>query len=263
MMVGPKSIGVAVRREDGTVETAVEPFDMPATWAKDIPFVRGPVSMVGMLKLARAASKLENRLSGGKRGWQSMLPQMAPGMAAAVADRLTQELARRGGKAQVPIEALSGIALPFVAFGVSGQMPGVHELWRYHGAEHKAVNTIEAGLDLTPENAAEMSRVHPRCGTVFAFWGLLGGAVSRAAINSMPNGKRKTVAGLIAGPAILSVAYELLRLGAQVKDNPVGKAVFSPAWQSQRLTTLEPGREELEVALAALQTVIEYEEAHA
>lgn len=263
MMVGPKSIGVAVRRDDGTIETAIEPFDMPATWAKDIPFVRGPVSMVGMLKLARAASKLENRLSGGKRGWQSMLPQMAPGMAAAVADRLTQELARRGGKAQVPIEALSGIALPFVAFGVSGQMPGVHELWRYHGAEHKAVNTIEAGLDLTPENAAEMSRVHPRCGTVFAFWGLLGGAVSRAAINSMPNGKRKTVAGLIAGPAILSVAYELLRLGAQVKDNPVGKAVFSPAWQSQRLTTLEPGREELEVALAALQTVIEYEEAHA
>lgn len=263
MMVGPRAIGVAVRREDGTIDTAVEPFEMPASWAKDIPFVRGPVSMIGMLKLARAASKLERRLSDGKRGWQTMLPQLAPGMAAAVADRITQEVARRSGKAQAPIEAISGIALPFVAFGVSGQMPGVHELWRYHGAEHKAVNTVEAGLELTPENAAEMSRVHPRCGTVFAFWGLVGGAVSRAAINTMPNGKKKAVAGLLAGPLILSVAYELLRLGAQVKDNPVGQAVFTPAWQSQRLTTLEPGREELEVAIAALQTVIEFGEARA
>jgi uncharacterized protein YqhQ len=261
MMVGPHSIGVAVRRPDGTIETAVEPFDMPGTWAKDIPFVRGPVSMIGMLKLARTASKLENRLNPTKRSWEAMLPQLAPGMAAAVADRLTQEFARRSGKAQAPMEALSGIALPFVAFGVSGQMPGVNELWRYHGAEHKAVNTAEAGLDLTPENAAEMSRVHPRCGTVFAFWGLVGGAVSRALINTMPNGKKKTIAGLLAGPAVLSAAYELLRLGAQVKDNPVGQAVFSPAWQSQRLTTLEPGREELEVALAALQTVIDFEAA--
>lgn len=263
MMVGPRSIGVAVRRPDGSIETAVEPFEMPASWAKNIPFVRGPVSMVGMLKLARSASKLENRLNGGKRGWESMLPQLAPGMAAAIADRLTQEFARRGGKAQAPIEAISGIALPFVAFGVSGKMPGVNELWRYHGAEHKAVNTAEAGLELTPENAAGMSRVHPRCGTVFAFWGLVGGAVSRSIINTLPNGRKKAIAGLLAGPAVLSVAYELLRLGAEVKDNPIGQAVFSPAWQSQRLTTLEPGREELEVAIAALQSVIDYEEAHA
>jgi uncharacterized protein YqhQ len=48
-----------------------------------------------------------------------------------------------------------------------------------------------------------------------------------------------------------------------VKDNPVGQAVFTPAWQSPRLTTLEPGREELEVAIAALQTVIDFEESHA
>lgn len=264
MMVGPKAVAVAIRRPDGEIETAVEPFTMPGAWSKNIPFVRGWVSMFGMLKLSRTATKLENRLNGGKKKWQSTLPQLAPGIGAAMADRLTRELARRASdRAVMPIETVAGVALPFVAFGVSGQMPGVRDLWRYHGAEHKAVNNAESGLELTAENAAGMSRVHPRCGTVFAFWGLLGSVAARAYVETMPAGKRKAITGALAGPVILGAAYEAVRLGWQLKDHPVGKAVFSPAWQSQRLTTAEPGQEELEVAVASLQAVMDYEEAHA
>ncbi|HZU13764.1 MAG TPA: DUF1385 domain-containing protein [Chloroflexota bacterium] len=264
MMVGPKAIAVAVRRPDGEIETAVQAFSMPGAWARNIPMLRGLVSMAGMLRLSKTAAGLENRLNGGKRRWQSMLPQMAPGFGAALADRLTRELAKRAsGRAVMPLETAAGIALPFVAFGISGNMPGVRELWRYHGAEHKAVNTAEAGLDLTPANAAEMSRVHPRCGTVMAFWGMVGGAVARAYVNSLPDGKRKMVTGALVGPVILGGAYEMVRLGAQLKDHPVGKTLFGPAWQTQRLTTAEPGDEELEVALAALQAVIDFEEAPA
>jgi uncharacterized protein YqhQ len=163
----------------------------------------------------------------------------------------------------LPIEAAAGVALPFVAFGVSGQMPGVRELWRYHGAEHKAVNAAEAGLELTAANAGTMSRVHPRCGTVFAFWGLLGGAISRSVVSSMPNGRRKAVTGALAGPLVLSTAYELVRLGARFSNHPAGKLLFGPAWQTQRLTTAEPDERELEVAVASLQAVIDYEKAHA
>jgi uncharacterized protein YqhQ len=163
----------------------------------------------------------------------------------------------------VPIEAVGGVALPFVAFGVSGQMPGVRELWRYHGAEHKAVNTVESGLDLTPANAATMSRVHPRCGTVFAFWGIVGSMLTRSYVNRIPSPRKKMIASAIASPLVLATAYEAVRLGASLKDNPIGKVVFGPAWQSQRMTTAEPGSEELEVACASLQAVIDFEEAHA
>lgn len=263
MMVGPKAVAVAVRQPDGTIATAIEPFSLPGLWAKDVPFVRGLVSMGGMLKLARVASKLEGRLNPRSR-FKASLPQLAPGIGAAVADRLTHELTRRSSSRLVmPIETVAGVTLPFVAFGLSGQLPGVRELWRYHGAEHKAVNTAEAGLELTPQNAQTMSRVHPRCGTVFAFWGLVGSILSRAAVSSMPAGRRKAVAGALAGPLILSTAYELVRLGWQARDHPVGKVLFSPAWQSQRLTTAEPDEQELEVAIAALQAVIDYEKAHA
>lgn len=263
MMVGPRAIAVAVRRPNGQIVTAVEPYDMPGMWAKDLPFVRGLVSMAGMLQLARISSKLEKKLNPDSQV-KSMLPQLAPGIGAAIADRLTRELARRSSDRMVaPIEAIAGVALPFVAFGVSGQMPGVQDLWRYHGAEHKTVNTAEAGLELTPENAQGMSRVHPRCGTVFAFWGLLGGALVKTQINAMPNGRRKMIAGALSGPLILATAYEAVRLGAKYRDHPVGKAIFSPAWQSQRLTTAEPDERELEVAIASLQAVMSYEGASA
>jgi uncharacterized protein YqhQ len=187
---------------------------------------------------------------------------MAPGLGAALADTLTKQVAQRAGdRLVVPIEAVGGVALPFLAFGISGQMPGVRELWRYHGAEHKAVNAAEAGIDLTAQNAAGMSRVHPRCGTVFAFWGLVGGALSRSAIGRMQNGKGKTAAGMIAGPLVIGAAYEAVRLGVKLKDHPLGRLLFSPAWQSQRLTTAEPDERELEVAVAALQAVIDFQRA--
>lgn len=263
MMVGPKAVAVAVRRPDGRITTAVEPFTMPGLWARNIPFLRGLVSVAGMLRLARVSSKLEAQLNTGSRV-KATLPQFAPGVGAALADRLTRELGKRAGKGMVvPVEAIAGVTLPFVAFGVSGQLPGVRELWRYHGAEHKAVNAAEAGLELTAENAGRMSRVHPRCGTVFAFWGLLGSMITRGYLSTLPPGRRKAVTGALAGPAILATAYEAVRLGARFRDHPVGKALFGPAWQTQRLTTAEPDESELEVAIAALQSVIDYERAHA
>jgi uncharacterized protein YqhQ len=263
MMVGPKAVAVAVRRPDGTIASAVEPFSMPGMWARDIPFVRGLVSFGGLLKLARVASQLEGRLNEGGSRVKSTWPQFAPGIAAAVAERLTREVTKnRDARYVVPLETAAGVALPFVAFGVSGKMPGVRDLWRYHGAEHKAVNAAEAGLDLTAHNAAGMSRIHPRCGTVFAFWGLLGGALSRSAINRMADGKKKTAVGLVAGPLVLSTAYEAVRLGFRLKDNRLARYVFAPAWQSQRFTTAEPDERELEVAVASLQAVIDFEKAH-
>src|SRR5947209_14942030 len=81
MMVGPNAVGVAVRRSDGEIATAVEPFSMPGMWAKDLPFIRGLVSFGGMLKLARVSTKLEAKLNPSSR-FRAVLPQLAPGIGA-------------------------------------------------------------------------------------------------------------------------------------------------------------------------------------
>lgn len=264
MMVGPGAVAVAVRRDSGEIVTAVEPFTMPGAWSRNIPLVRGLVSFAGLLKLARTSTRLETKLSRGSSRTRAILPQLAPGLGAAAAERLTQALVKRlDARLAVPVDTAAGLALPYVAFGLSGRLPGVRELWRYHGAEHKAVHTAEASLDLTPDNARHMSRVHPRCGTVLAFWALLAGSLTKALLRTMPGGKRRTALGVASGPLTLAAAYELVRLGWLLRDNPIARAVFAPAWNSQRLTTLEPDTAELEVALAALQTVMDFEPSRA
>lgn len=60
--------------------------------------------------------------------------------------------------------------LIFVGYilGIS-RMKDIQRLFMYHGAEHKTINCIEHGEELTPENAAKYSRFHKRCGTSFLF----------------------------------------------------------------------------------------------
>lgn len=46
-------------------------------------------------------------------------------------------------------------------------MPDIKRVYMYHGAEHKCINCIEQGMDLTVENVRKSSRLHKRCGTSF------------------------------------------------------------------------------------------------
>ena len=43
----------------------------------------------------------------------------------------------------------------------------IKRTFMYHGAEHKCINCIENGLELTVENAKKQTMVHKRCGTSF------------------------------------------------------------------------------------------------
>jgi CBS domain-containing protein len=54
------------------------------------------------------------------------------------------------------------LLLPLVVFGL---LLRLSPLSGYHAAEHQTVNAIENGEPLKREYVAEMSRVHPRCGT--------------------------------------------------------------------------------------------------
>ena len=49
-------------------------------------------------------------------------------------------------------------------------LPDLRRVFQYHGAEHKAINALEAGDELTPERVQRHSLIHPRCGTAFLLW---------------------------------------------------------------------------------------------
>ncbi|HEY3586013.1 MAG TPA: DUF1385 domain-containing protein [Myxococcaceae bacterium] len=142
-------------------------------------------------------------------------------------------------------------------------------LFQYHGAEHKAIWTYESRLPLTVENARRFTTQHPRCGTSFLFV-VVGVAVllhivvlpfvptvsSVSAVQTLFVLALKIV---LAFP-VAGIAYELQKRSARADCPPVLKALVSPGLWLQRITTVEPTDEQLEIALLALDRALAREE---
>lgn len=154
------------------------------------------------------------------------------------------------------LDGIIRMAIFFGYIGLISFMPRIREVFQYHGAEHKAINTLEAGLPLTKDNALKASRIHPRCGTSFIFIVLaLNIAVSaflpRPAAIYLRFPLHMAVIPLVAG-----ISYEVIKFAGKFRRNPLVIAIFAPGMWSQYLTTREPNEAQIEVALASLQAVM-------
>jgi uncharacterized protein YqhQ len=134
----------------------------------------------------------------------------------------------------------------------------IQKLFQYHGAEHKATYTYEAGNELKVENARKHTTLHPRCGTSFLL------AVMVLAIFVFSLFRPPTIVGklllrLALLPFIAGVAYETIKLAARYRTHIMVRFLIAPNLWLQRLTTREPSDGQIEVALAALKGVLEAE----
>jgi uncharacterized protein YqhQ len=153
--------------------------------------------------------------------------------------------------------------------GLIGLMPDVRRVFQYHGAEHKAINTLEAEQELTLENCKAQTRLHPRCGTSFAMIVLLIGLltftfVPRYPVTGQPGNPFVDVTvrflmELAILPFIAGISYELLRLAGKFRNQTIVNLAFKPGIWSQFLTTREPDDTQIEVALESLKACIDAE----
>ena len=147
----------------------------------------------------------------------------------------------------------------FVAYLVAvTRQRDLRRLFEYHGAEHKVIAAHEAGLPLTPEHAARMPRLHPRCGTSFLLLVMLVSVVVFAPIG-LPEWYLLMATRVVGIPVVAGVAFELIKATGRHRDAAWARVVMWPGMQLQRLTTREPDREQLLVAIAALEAVLEEE----
>jgi uncharacterized protein YqhQ len=58
-------------------------------------------------------------------------------------------------------------------------------------------------------------------------------------------------------PVVGGISYEFIRFSARHTDSRAGRWVVAPGLWLQRITTREPDRSQVEVALAALQSALE------
>lgn len=149
------------------------------------------------------------------------------------------------------VEAAIRLTLFLVYLAAVASWGEFRRVLQYHGAEHKAINALEAGAPMDVENVKRYSRLHPRCGTSFIFIIII---VSIVLFSIMPDyGFAVRLAyRILLIPVIAGIAYELLRLSGKYKNSPIMKALTFPGITFQRLATKEPSDDMLEVAIKAV-----------
>src|SRR5665213_1199736 len=134
----------------------------------------------------------------------------------------------------------------------------LRRVFEYHGAEHKTIACHEAGEELTPENAAAFSRLHPRCGTSFLLIVMIVAIFAFAPIG-LPAWYWLVATRILGVPLIAGVSFEIIKFAARHRDQAWVRVLMAPGMALQHLTTREPDHSQLAVAIAALHSVLEVE----
>jgi uncharacterized protein YqhQ len=146
------------------------------------------------------------------------------------------------------------------------RIPDIRRVFQYHGAEHKTISTYEANEALVVANARSKTTLHPRCGTTFIVMIALVSIVMFTAIGSfLP--RIHTGSDILDNvafffeklpflPFIVAVTFELQRVFARYCTTGPLRALLWPGFLVQKITTIEPDDDQLEVALAALRATL-------
>ena len=146
------------------------------------------------------------------------------------------------------------------------RIPDIRRVFQYHGAEHKTISTYEAGEPLIVENARAKTTLHPRCGTTFLVMVALVSILVFTGVGSflpkIQTGKEWLdnvvffLEKLPFVPLIAAVTFEIQRVFARFCTTGPLRALLWPGFLVQKITTIEPDDDQLEVALASLRVTL-------
>lgn len=135
-------------------------------------------------------------------------------------------------------------------------MKEIRRVFQYHGAEHKAVHCYEKEGCLSLANSIKYSTSHPRCGTSFLLYVITISILVYALLPMEMPFWQKAVWRLLLLPFIAGLAYEIIKISARFPNSAFFKALTWPGMFLQKMTTREPDKKQLEVALFAAKKAI-------
>lgn len=265
LMKNGNKIAIAVRGPDKKIHVKKEKFVgaaskfKPAGW----PFIRGSVNLVEMLIMGIHALNYSANESIGEKeekittwefvGTTVIALAFAIGLFVLFPLWLTG-ITKTEGILFNLIDGLIRIAMFVIYVLLISLMPDVKRLFQYHGAEHKTVTCYEAGQKITLENVKKFTTVHRRCGSTFILIVLFVSILVFSLIVS-DSFWVKMAGRLLLFPVIAGISYELLKLGAKFPNNFVLNIFVYPGLLLQKLTTRQPNKKQLEVAIKAFKAV--------
>jgi len=278
MMRSPSSWAVAIRTPEGDITEVVNEISSPMQRRRiwRLPVIRGVIALgeslaIGFRALAISANvasqerdedgEISTQISRGQIifsfaiaiGFAIMLFKVGPAL-------LTNWLPIESTGLFVVVEGLIRVTVFIGYILVITLLPDLRRVFQYHGAEHKAINALEAGAELTPANVQKFSLIHPRCGTAFLLWVMVI-AIFVFAFVGRPVWYWLILSRIMLLPVIAGLAYELIRYAGKHQDNRVLMTLLAPGLWLQRLTTREPSDDQVEVSIRALRSVLDREAA--
>lgn len=154
------------------------------------------------------------------------------------------------------LEGIVRIAIFLLYLVLISKMEDIQRVFMYHGAEHKTINCLEHGEDLTPENVKKYSRLHKRCGTSFLFLVMVISIFFFFFIQTDHIGM-KILYRILLIPVIAGVSYEFIRFAGK-NDSLIVRLLSTPGMMLQKLTTREPDLEMIEVAIRSVEGVMDW-----
>ncbi|MFC1716455.1 DUF1385 domain-containing protein [Candidatus Poribacteria bacterium] len=275
MMRAPASIVIAVRKPDDNIVirreklTPLKERFPPFKW----PILRGIAVLIeslvwGMKALTYSANQAVEaddeegspKEMGGFTIAITMMVSFALGIGLFVI--LPERLANLVSERSIIFNAADGalrltIFLAYIL--IISRSKYISRVFEYHGAEHKSIHAYEAGEELTEENALKFSPQHPRCGTAFLMTVMVVGILVFSIFGKPPSILVRIGTRLLLLPFIAGVSYEIIKLTSKKQDNRFVKLIMLPGLWLQRLTTKEPSRDQIQVALRSLKEVLAME----
>lgn len=154
------------------------------------------------------------------------------------------------------VEGITRIIIFILYIKLISRMDEIKRTFEYHGSEHKCINCIENGWDLNVDNVMMASKEHKRCGTSFLVYVMIISIFLFMFINP-PTILLKFLSRILLIPIVAGVSYEVLRLMGKF-DNKLVDIISRPGMWMQGLTTHEPDRSEVEVAIKAVEEVFDW-----
>lgn len=286
MMMNRDDYAVAVRKPDGDIEIKKDKYVSITKKARilALPFIRGVFRFVdsmilGMKTLTYSASFFEDdedeepgrfekfldRIFGEKLEGAIMGVVMVLSFVLAIGIFMILPLVIanffrsfiQSENLMAILEGVIRIAIFVIYIKLVSRMEDIKRTFMYHGAEHKCINCLEHGHPLTVENVRASSKEHKRCGTSFLLIVMVISILFFMVVR-VDGIWLRMLSRIILIPVIAGVSYEILQLAGR-SNSKFMDIVSRPGMWMQELTTKEPDDKMIEVAIAATESVFDWQ----
>ncbi|MBQ9437906.1 MAG: DUF1385 domain-containing protein [Lachnospiraceae bacterium] len=284
MMKNKEKVAIAVRKPDGTIALDHRTYDgaMKGVFRK-VPFVRGIFNLVDSMVLGTSCLNFsasfyteeeEEEPGAFEKFLTKVFGEKAEGILMGLVTFISflvaigifvvlplwvTELIRPHLHSESLLAIIEGVlrlSIFLVYIIAISFIKDIRRVFMYHGAEHKCINCIEKGYELTVPNVMRSSRQHKRCGTSFLLFVMLVSIVLFFFIRvDSPIYRLLLRFALI--PVIAGISYEIIRLAGKT-DFFLVQILSAPGLLLQRLTTKEPTEDMAQVAIQAVEAVFDW-----